>query len=238
MTLRPDALARQRAAVVAVWRADVATRPKGDWAQLRDLAVHTTGIPVGHWNGAHVTGPDPDLAGAAEWFAARGMPWAYLVPEDLAFTPPTRLITIQRLMLRDLEALPPVPELELRWDDSEGAAMAQQGAFGDDLAGEFVAPKLVNEACAVVTAYDDGQPVSTASLVAVDGVAAVYGVGTLASYRKRGFGRAVTLAVLHEGRRRGCDLAFLNPSDVGYAGYARLGFTDAPGWRVHAPVLP
>src|SRR3954451_16608264 len=81
-TARMDALARQRAAVVNAWRADVVTRPDGGWAQLRDVAVHTTGIPVVHWNGAHVTGPDPDLAAAAEWFAAFGMPWAVLVPAE------------------------------------------------------------------------------------------------------------------------------------------------------------
>src|SRR4051794_24569012 len=78
-------LARQRAATVAVWRADVASRPKGEWAQLRDLAVHTTGIPVRQWNGAHVTGPDPDVGRAAEWFAERGMPWAILVPDESAW---------------------------------------------------------------------------------------------------------------------------------------------------------
>ena len=84
-----------------------------------------------------------------------------------------------------------------------------------------------------MTAYD-GAPVSTATLVVADGVAAVYGVGTVIGWRGRGLGRAVTLAVLHEARARGCDLAFLNPSDLGYGVYARLGFRDAPGWRVHA----
>ncbi|MFN2537483.1 MAG: GNAT family N-acetyltransferase [Mycobacteriales bacterium] len=235
MTLPLDALARQRAATASVWRADIATRPRGDWAQLRDLVLHTTGIPVRHWNGAHVTGQEPDLPAARSWFAQRGMPWAYLVPEELPFAPPTELLTEQRVMLRNLEDLPPMPELELRWDDGHGAAAVQEQAFGDELAREFVLPKLVNEACAVVTAYDGG-PVSTATLVAVDGVAAVYGVGTLPTYRGRGLGRAVTLAVLHEGRRRGCDLAFLNPSELGYRVYAGLGFVDAPGWRVHAPL--
>jgi len=231
MPLSEAAPARQRAAAVAVWRADVATRPSGDWAQLRDLAVHTTGLPVRPWNGAHVTGPEPDVNAAAAWFRERGMPWAVLVPEEHHLRPGP-LITTQRVMLRDLDDLPPVPDLDLRWGDA-AAGQLQQEVFGDDLAADFVAPKLVNDACAVVTAYD-GQPVSSATLVVVDGVAAVYGVGTLEAHRGRGLGRAVTLAVMHEGRRRGCDLAFLNPSDLGYGVYAHLGFTDAPGWRVHA----
>ncbi|MCU1600378.1 MAG: family N-acetyltransferase [Frankiales bacterium] len=230
-----EQLARQRAAQVAAWRADVGSRPAGEWAQLRDVAVHTTGIPVRQWNGAHVTGSDPDLDAAATWFAARGMPWAVLVPEDEPFDPGTAQITTQRVMLRDLDGLPAPPELELWWDDGDGAVAVQQSVFEDDLTGDFVLPKLRNPVCGLVTAYDGG-PVSTATLVVAEGVAAVYGVGTLSSHRGRGLGRAVTLAVLHEGVRRGCDLAFLNPSDLGHGVYRGLGFADAPGWRVHMSI--
>jgi len=235
VTPSPDALARQRAATVAVWRADVATRPGGAAEQLRDLAVHTTGLPVVHWNGAHVTGPDPDLRAAAAWFGEREMPWAVLVPEDSPYDPGTPLVTTQRVMLRHLADLPALPRHSMRWDDGEGAAAVQREAFEDERAPEFVLPKLVNPSCAVVTAYD-GSAVATATLVTVAGVAAVFGVGTVVAYRRKGLGRAVTLAVLHEAVRRGCDLAYLNPSDLGYAVYRALGFTDAPGWRVHQPV--
>ena len=79
---------------------------------------------------------------------------------------------------------------------------------------------------------------STATLVVVDGVAAVFGVATVPAYRRRGLGRAMTLAVLHEGARRGADLAFLNPSDSGDPVYRALGFTDAPGFAVWAPTGP
>ena len=133
-----DALARQRAATVAAWRADVATRPAGAWEQLRDVAVHATGIPVVQWNGAHVTGPDPDLAAARAWFAARGLPWGVLVPAELPYLPPTPVVTEQRVMLRDLEDLPPVPDLQVRWDDADGAAAVQREAFDDPLAEAFV----------------------------------------------------------------------------------------------------
>jgi predicted acetyltransferase len=72
----------------------------------------------------------------------------------------------------------------------------------------------------------------------VEGVVAVFGVGTLPAHRRRGLGRAVTLAVLHEGRRRGADLAYLNPTDSGEPVYRALGFTDAPGWAVWTPREP
>jgi GNAT superfamily N-acetyltransferase len=231
-----DDLARQRAAVVAVWRADVATRDAGDWADLGDVAVHTTGLPAVHWNGAHVTGPAPDLVAARAWFAQRGMPWGVLVPAEAPWVPPTRHVLDQPVMLRRLAGLPPPPDLELRWDAGEDASAVQAEAFGDEPATTraFVLPKLVNDACAVVVAYADGAPVATATLVVADGVAGVYGVGTAVGARRRGLGRAVTLAVLHEAVRRGCDLAFLNPSPRGHGVYAGLGFRDAAPWRVYS----
>lgn len=230
-----DPVSRQRAATVAVWRADAATRPHGGWCDLGGLAVHTTGLPVAHWNGAHLTGPAgmARLPQAAAWFAERGMPWAVLVPDELDRDHGLELIVEQRVMLRSLEHLDAVPDVELRWDAAGDAAYVQGEAFGDPLATEFVLPKATNAACALVVAYDSGLPVATATLVAVDGVAAVYGVGTVGRARRQGLGAAVTLAVLHEGRRRGCDLAFLNPSPSGYGVYARLGFADAPPWRVY-----
>jgi GNAT superfamily N-acetyltransferase len=236
-------LLRQLTAAGRVCQADVATRPAGDWADLGGVVVFTTGLAVRHWNGAYLT----DLSGLERlpeveaWFDTRGMPWGLLVPSDLGLTPPgLQRVTVQRVMLRDLHALPELPELALRWDAAEDAARVQVAAFEDPLEDTraFVAPKLVNAACAVVTAYDGREAVSTATLVVVDGVAAVFGVGTVPAYRRRGLGRATTLAVLHEGSRRGADLAFLNPSDSGEPVYRALGFTDAPGfdvWALRAP---
>jgi GNAT superfamily N-acetyltransferase len=232
-----DALARQRAATVAVWKADVSTRPGGDWADLGGLAVHTTGLDVPHWNGAHLTGPAglANLPRAREWFATRSMPWALLVPEELDTDHGLEHLIDQRVMLRSLDDLDRPPDLELRWDAAADASAVQSEAFGEPLpvATEFVVPKLSNAACAVVVGYDGRRAVSTATLVSVDGVAAVYGVGTVPSHRRTGLGAALTVAVLHEGRRRGCDLAFLNPSPMGHGMYGRLGFEDAPGWRVY-----
>jgi GNAT superfamily N-acetyltransferase len=233
-----DDLSRQRRAAVAAWRADVATRPGGAWEDLGGLALHTTGIPVRHWNGAHLTSPAGlgRLPDATAWFAGRGMPWGVLVPAELDLDPGTPLLTEQPVMLRPLADLPELPGLDLRWDAADDASTVQAAGFEAplDATRDFVLPKLVNAACAVVVAYDEGRAAATATLVSVEGVAAVFGVATLPDARRRGLGRAVTLAVLHEGRRRGCDLASLNPSPLGYGVYAALGFADAPPWRIHA----
>ncbi|HUR14258.1 MAG TPA: GNAT family N-acetyltransferase [Mycobacteriales bacterium] len=241
MTRTP--LQRQRTAAWRVWQADVATRPGGDWADLGGVAVHTTGIPVRHWNGAHLTHAEglQHVDEVDAWFAARAMPWGLLVPTELGLTPRgLEQVTVQRVMLRDLDDLPAVTGPALRWDAGEDAAVVQAAAFGDGLEQTlgFVGPKLLNAACGVVTGYDGSRPVSTATVVVVDGVAAVFGVATLPSYQRRGWGRALTLAVLHEGARRGADLAYLNPSDSGEPVYRALGFTDAPGLAVWAPREP
>jgi ribosomal protein S18 acetylase RimI-like enzyme len=219
-----------------VWQADVATRPRGDWADLGGVAVHTTGIPVRHWNGAHLTDPRglDRLDAVAAWFAERGMPWGLLTPSEWELSPALEHVTDQRVMLRSLDVLPPLPDLPLRWTSATDAASVQAAAFGDPLeeTTAFVGPKLLNSACGVVTAYAGQLAVSTATLVVVDGMAAVFGVATLPAYRRQGWGRATTLAVLHEGARRGADLAYLNPSDSGEPVYRALGFTDAPPWRV------
>lgn len=225
--------ARQRAAQVAAWRADVSSRTTGRWADLGGLAAHATGIPVSWWNGVHVTAPEglSHLDVAAAFFD--DLPWGVLVPDELDGDHGLVPVTRQRVMTRGLEDLPAVPDLELRWDAAQDAISLQDRAFGGEHLDDFLLPKTVNDACALVVAYDAGAPVSTATLVVADGVAAVYGVGTPPEHQRRGYGSAVTLAVLHEAVRRGCDLAFLNPSDEGYAVYARLGFEDQPGYGVY-----
>jgi ribosomal protein S18 acetylase RimI-like enzyme len=219
-----------------VWQEDAASRPDGAWADLGGVAAHTTGIAVRHWNGAHLTDPSglDRLPAVDAWFAARGMPWGLLVPAD-ADQPELPLLTEQPVMLRRLDRLAGLAPHPLRWGAADDASVVQAAAFGDPLeeTRAFVTPKLTSAACGVVTLYDGQLAVSTATLVVVDGVCAVFGVATLPSHQRRGFGRAVTLAVLHEGVRRGCDLAYLNPSESGAPVYRALGFTDAPGFRVY-----
>ena len=72
----------------------------------------------------------------------------------------------------------------------------------------------------------DGRPVATSALFTGTGLAGVYGVGTLPELRGRGFGRAMTIAALAEGRRRGLQVAALMSSELGLPVYRRLGFRE------------
>ena len=238
-----DDLARARAATLAMWRADAQARPRGDWADLPGVQVHTTGFPVPQWNGAFVHGAltAPVLRDVATWFAARGMPYGVLVPDGPAVALPglTRTTTLP-LMLRALPA--PTVALPdgytLRADPSAGdLAAVSAEAFGDpydvDLA--FVRPLLRLPWNLVVAAYADGRPVACARAAVPGDVVGVFDVAVRTAHRGRGLGSAVTAAALALGTLAGGELAYLNQSPAGHGTYARLGFRDAPPWQVWSP---
>ena len=89
-----------------------------------------------------------------------------------------------------------------------------------------VAQRLYGDGClddpdlAIVIGRVDSVPVATAMLVTSDETAGVYNVVTLPEHRGKGYGAAVTWAVVTEGARRGCTHA------------------GAPTQRVRLPRLP
>jgi N-acetylglutamate synthase len=76
----------------------------------------------------------------------------------------------------------------------------------------------------VLTGLIDGHPVSTATLVLSDAVAGVYNVATADPNRGRGYGAALTWAVVSEAARRGGQIASLQASALGGPVYESMGF--------------
>jgi GNAT superfamily N-acetyltransferase len=166
-------------------------------------------------------------------------------PAELDLTPPgLSHVTDQKVMIRRLDALPdaPVPGGIAVTDRAPtvDVARVQSEAFGDpyDVTLAFVAPTLGPKAAPpqkTLTAYDVHEPVGCATIVQMDGVAGIYGVAVLEKWRRRGIGAALTALCLQRAAALGCDLAYVNPSDIGYGMYASLGFVDALPMRVWVP---
>lgn len=72
----------------------------------------------------------------------------------------------------------------------------------------------------------DERPVAINILMLGGGVAGVFGVGTVAEYRGRGIGAAITLQPLLDARDAGMRYGALFSSELGKPVYERLGFVD------------
>ena len=72
--------------------------------------------------------------------------------------------------------------------------------------------------------YVDDQPVSTSIGFLHEGSVSVFNVATLEDLRGRGYGAAMTMKAVIDARDQGCEVAFLQSSELGYTVYTRLGF--------------
>ncbi|ONI79275.1 GNAT family N-acetyltransferase [Actinosynnema sp. ALI-1.44] len=82
--------------------------------------------------------------------------------------------------------------------------------------------------------YRDGSAVCAAEAFLSHEVAGIYNVSTLVGHRRRGFGRAITLAALHAARAEGFDTAVLQASPDGQPIYRALGFTELGTFVEHS----
>lgn len=210
------------------------------------LTLVATGIPMPFFNGAYVseasTDPQALVAAAIEFFSRHELAWLLWVREGVA---PDVLDAGRAAGLRDaggppamgVAPIPPSPpcppglqvEIATTLDGlADHARMLREG-FGvpGDVAERLIQPAMLNdESLAVFVGRVDGEPVSC-SLLAMSGqTAGVYNVATPAPFRGKGYGAALTWAVVEEGARRACTHAILQASALGYPVYQRMGFVD------------
>jgi len=215
---------------------------RGGAAELRGIRVMSSGLPQPQWNGGDVDDSEPDLAGAAAFFAARGVPWGVRVPAGMPW-PHGR--HVRRLDLMGVEParfgpVPPPPGLELRAAgpaDLDGAAAVDAAAFGAD-ARAWLAPQLDAEPVDVALAALGGEPVATGYAVRSDGRAGpavlLAGVAVVPAARRRGIGAALSSWLLTRAFAGGAALAHLQADTPEAARvYARLGFAPAGALEVY-----
>jgi GNAT superfamily N-acetyltransferase len=141
------------------------------------------------------------------------------------------------MVFRAGSALPePPPSLDLRLvqDDAGraacatimGRAFAVYGLPEASTAAHFAdAGSVIGPDRWAILACREGRAVAGAVAYLADGVAGIGWVGTLPEAAGRGFGGAVTTAVVREALSRGVRLVNLQASAMGAPLYARLGFT-------------
>lgn len=221
-------------------------RNGGIAAEHDSVVMVATGIPAAFFNGAYVTArtadPEAAIAAANRFMGDAGVPWLLWVRDGVD----DELLAAGRqaglrdaggppgMVMAQVPDPPPLPAgLEIE-TVADAAALADHWdvvARGYGMPRE-IATRLVTErtiadpAFAVLLGRVGGEPVSTAILSVTGRTAGVYTVGTPPEHRRRGYGAALTWAVVEEGRRRGCDHAALQASADGRPVYAAMGFAD------------
>jgi ribosomal protein S18 acetylase RimI-like enzyme len=82
-----------------------------------------------------------------------------------------------------------------------------------------------------LTGFIDDTPVVTSVGMKIGDIDGIYNVATLPQYRGRGFGAVLTRLAVAEGIQRGCSVASLQSSEMGYSLYERLGFEGVLDWN-------
>jgi GNAT superfamily N-acetyltransferase len=216
-----------------------------------DVTYATLGVPISDLNpvfGGRFTAESADrrIAEIVDWYARRGDPFSWWIgpesePADLA----ERLVR-HGFSLDDehvpgmaaaLDALPPVEMPDATSIDRVTDA-TQFRTFCDILAAGFEAPPLLADAFFRLSAvgfgddvpyrhylaHADGEAVATTTSVIADDVIGIYNVATVPDARRRGIGRAITLASMRDGALSGCAMAVLQASETGRPVYEALGF--------------
>jgi ribosomal protein S18 acetylase RimI-like enzyme len=220
----------------------------GAAAEPRDLQLMAAGFEAKGVNSGDVTGPDPDLDAAREFYGARGVTWGLRVPCELPW-PHGRRLFRRRVMAMPRAAFVPAPAADGLTLRPAGPADLAAVLHIDSTVFEleplgntrWLEPLLAAEVADVALATLDGEPAGTAYTLRSDGAGgpAVYlaGLAVLPVARRRGVGAALSSWLLERGFAAGAELAHLNPdTDEAARLYERLGFTETPGLDVYVDI--
>jgi GNAT superfamily N-acetyltransferase len=134
-------------------------------------------------------------------------------------------------------AIPPAPaELEI-------SLVRDEQGLADFRSITRMPPQIVpslaaatDPAVALLVGRVAGAPVTTGRLSTLGMVADITSITTVPAARRRGYGTAITWAVIAEAARRGCTSAMLTATEMGYPVYVRMGFQLVTSYRTY--ILP
>ncbi len=257
----PDALDRDELLdamdrnMVAVYAADTRATPGGVVAEEEGLVMCRTPCGTVSTNMAIVTGPiEPETVRAlTARMYGRDSVFAVWTREhaDAALEPGLRRLGFHQIhrepgmvfMPHDGASRTPVPADVVIQPVTDDVGRAEYGCLMALSFGVYGAPEdsvlehfaTLAAVCAPTTqaflAHRDGRAVAGATLYMAHGVGGIGWVGTLPGDFRRGYGRAVTQAVIDEGLRRGARFLNLQASPMGEPMYRRMGFLTPTYYR-------
>jgi ribosomal protein S18 acetylase RimI-like enzyme len=264
MPLSPQALVveSQRQLHLA-WTYFAHQLPGGERADLPGLLIANGRSPLPFMNAAFLTSMVTDesdlrerLEHASAYFGERALHWVLIasddfVPEalaprlgDLCAAVGLQYMMPMMGMVTDTLRAPVRPPAALEMRPVDDAATRE--AVGDiNGAGYGIPCETMRAATCIpdlwesmlgVVGYRDGQPVSTASVVACDGTSYVCLVATVPEHQGRGYGEAVMREALDAAAARwGFTRTVLHATPAGRPVYTRMGYADTGNFQVYVP---
>jgi hypothetical protein len=187
-----------------------------------------TGWPFSVWTRVHADAALEAELARAGYHALVALPGMAFAEGDGPAVPAPRGIDI-RVVANDAD--------RRAYADVMVNAYAVYGAPAPATRERFASPaSLIGPDTRAFLAWKNGRAVAGATLVVAHDVGGVNWVGTQPDEFGRGYGAAVTWAVIAEGLRRGVRFLNLQASPMGAPVYRRMGFSTPTHYRVHVPL--
>jgi GNAT superfamily N-acetyltransferase len=254
-----DPVTRSVDQLVGAWRLMCGRGPRHVLASGDGIEYAFSGLPVPFFNMAALTGRDISAAtlaargrDACAWAADKDVPWMFIVTHErlaagveaaatlagCGLAPLLGMTGMEAQRIAPPARLPDGLELSTPRHDADCAAVLaiNSAAYEMDLAA--AQPLLADEAFWAdhfpVVGLAGGRPVSTASVLMVDGIRYVALVATEPGQQRRGFADAAMRRALEASAQVHGDVTtVLHATDAGRPVYARMGYTPTSTQTVY-----
>ena len=215
--------------------------PQGAIEEADGLTTIATGVPIAYFNPAFVTRPLVDPIALADrlrrFYGLAGVPGLLVATDDwttehvvslaraAALSPDDPLPAMLLAPIPDAIPLGP-PGLEIHMVDDPTRLQIHNDSLGaSPLRVLFKDSAILREPdMTLYVGILDGEPVAHALRFTSHRIAGIYNVGTLARYRRRGLGTALTWRAAADGRAEGCRASALQTSPMAFSLYRRMGY--------------